>query len=437
MSSVNKLIGSLFFIFFILNCSLDKKSGIWTQIEDIKVVEPSDIKELFKDEEASKDEVNSNVRIQVNSSPLANSFINNLDNNNNRIKYNGNLQNISKYKFSSIKNFNQIEPEIVFDKTNVIFFDDKGSVLSFNSNSKLNWEKNFYEKKEKKSKPILSLASNEKYLIIIDNLANYYALDIKTGNHLWSYRNSNPFNSQIKIFKDKFFAVDFENILRCFSLKNGEELWNVKTENAFIKSQKKLSVVILGDKVYFNNSIGDISAVDINTGNLIWQTPTQSSAIYEDAFFLKTSDIVIYENSLLFSNNRNEFFSLNANTGTLNWSQKINSNLRPTIIDNLIFTVTQEGLLVILENNSGEIIRVTNIFDKIKKKKRSKIHPVGFIVGTKNIYLTTDNGLLILIDILSGRTLSVLKIDNNKISRPFFHNNNLFIVKNDAIIKLN
>ena len=35
----------------------------------------------------------------------------------------------------------------------------------------------------------------------------------------------------------------------------------------------------------------------------------------------------------------------------------------------------------------------------LQKKKKSKIKPVGFIVGTKNIYLTTDNGLLILIDI--------------------------------------
>ena len=36
-----------------------------------------------------------------------------------------------------------------------------------------------------------------------------------------------------------------------------------------IRSQKKLSMVIYQDKIYFNNSIGDITAVDINKGILI------------------------------------------------------------------------------------------------------------------------------------------------------------------------
>ena len=73
----------------------------------------------------------------------------------------------------------------------------------------------------------------------------------------------------------------------------------------------------------------------------------------------------------------------------------------------------------------------------MEENKRSKIKPVGFIVGTKNIYLTTDNGLLILIDISSGRSSSILKVDNEKISRPFILNKNLFIIKDNSIIKLN
>ena len=70
----------------------------------------------------------------------------------------------------------------------------------------------------------------------MDNLAKYYALNINTGEVIWSKSNIAPFNSQVKIFKDKFFVVDFENILRCFSIKNGEEIWNFKTENSLIAS---------------------------------------------------------------------------------------------------------------------------------------------------------------------------------------------------------
>jgi hypothetical protein len=40
------------------------------------------------------------------------------------------------------------------------------------------------------------------------------------------------------------------------------------------------------------------------------------------------------------------------------------------------------------------------------------------------------------IDIQSGRTKSILKIDNDKISRPFVLDKNLYVVKENAIIKL-
>ena len=202
--------------------------------------------------------------------------------------------------------------------------------------------------------------------------------------------------------------------------------------------------------------------------------PTQSSAIYEDALFLKTSDLIADNNSILFSNNKNEFFSLDIKRGVLNWKQKVNSNIRSTLVGNIIFAISTEGFLIIIDNQSGNIIRITDVFTQYKraykKKKRkrtftfgqkkkskttkrivkektkptytfgqergSKIEPVGFIVGSKNIYLTTSHGRLIIIDITTGKPTSVIKIDNDKISRPFVLNKNLFIIKDNAIIKL-
>ncbi len=434
---MNKILGLLLILLLITNCSLDKKSGLWSKSSKIDIEKDLIITELFEDEKTFSEELNSNLKIKLKSNLTNNNFTNNLSNNNGRVNYNGSLKSISRYKFSSIDNFDQFEPEIVFDNNNVIFFDNKGSILKFDEFSKLIWKINYYKKTEKKLKPILTFANDQNNLIVADNLAKYYAIDIKTGELLWMKNNIAPFNSQIKIYKNKFFLTDLENILRCYSIKDGRELWNVKTDTAFIKSQKKLSIIIFEEKVFFNNSIGDISAIDADTGNLLWQIPTQDSSIYESAFQLKTSDLIVFNKSILFSNNKNEFFSIDIDTGTLIWKQKINSVVRPTAIDNLVFTVSNEGFLVIIESQTGNIVRITNIFDRIKEKKRSKIIPVGFIVGEKNIYLTTNNGRLIIVDVSTGRSSSMLKIDNEKISRPFILNKNLFIIKDNAIIKIN
>ena len=433
---MNKVLPLFLFLFLITSCSLDQKSGIWTKPDKIENDKDFVIVELFKEEKKLDNELNPNVRIQLKSQLSKNNFSNDLINNNGRVNYDGNLKTISKYKFSKIDNFNKFEPEIVFYKSNLFFFDNKGSILKFDKFSKLIWKKNYYKKSEKKLKPALNMANHENYLIVTDNLAKYYVIDIESGNLLWMKKNIAPFNSQIKVYKDNFFVTDFQNILRCYSIKDGEEVWNIKTDSSFIKSQKKLSLIISDEKVYFNNSIGDISAVDINRGKLVWQTPTQDSSIYESSFQLKTSDLVLANKSILFSNNINEFYSLDAKTGTLIWQQKINSTVRPTAIDNFVFTVTEEGFLVIIESETGNIIRITNVFDRIKEKKRSNIKPIGFVVGSKNIYLTTSNGRLIAIDISTGKPILMIKVDNKNISRPFILDKKLFIIKDNAIIKL-
>ena len=47
-----------------------------------------------------------------------------------------------------------------------------------------------------------------------------------TGEQIWAKDNLAPFNSQIKIYKDKFL-IDFSNT-KVFSLVDGKELWNIK-----------------------------------------------------------------------------------------------------------------------------------------------------------------------------------------------------------------
>ena len=160
-------------------------------------------------------------------------------------------------------------------------------------------------------------------------------------------------------------------------------MWKIKTGNTFIKSEKKLSITIANSIVYFNNSIGDISAVDIESGSLLWQTPTQNESIYQDSFFLKVSDLITDGKSIVFSNNKNEFYSLDSESGLINWKQSINSNLTSTLINELIFSISNEGYLIIIDNKNGNIIRITDLLESFKSKKRLKINPVGFFVGKK------------------------------------------------------
>ena len=430
-------------LLFVSACSFDTKSGIWTDRKEI-VASNKDITVLFETKEDKQQEFNPDLKISISNLPKINLNEANLTNNTGINNFFEGINNISKFKFSKIEDFNYFEPELIITSNGFIFFDDKGNIINFNENSVINWKTNIYSKVEKKLKPKITLFKSENNLVAFDNISKFYSLDLNSGEILWIKSITNPINSQIKIYEDKIFAVDLNNILRCYSLKNGEELWRYGSGNNFLKSNKRNSIVLKNETVYFNNSLGDISAVNIKDGSLLWQTPTQSSRILENAFSLITSDLVFGEKEIIFSNNRNELYSINSENGKINWKQKINSVIRPVIIENLIFTLSIEGYFYIMEKNSGNILRITKVLNEKKKNissfmKRSAqdSSAVGILVGEKKTFFTTNNGILFTIDNQTGKTVSSYRIDNDKISRPFIFNDSLLIVKNNSIIKFN
>ncbi len=424
---------SLFCLIIFLNqCSLDTKSGFWTETK--KIEKENKVERIFKSERILEKEFNSNLNIKINSIYNQKPFINNLSNNAGYINFESNFEKISKFKFKKIKNFDFINPDLLIGNDDALtFFDEKGAILKFNNNSKLIWKKNYYNKNEIKQRPVINFATDGKILIAADNLANLYALDYLNGSLIWKNFNKASFNSEIKIFNDKVFLIDFENVIRCISIKNGKEIWNFGTEKSFIKSQRKLSLIIQNDQVIFIDTFGDINSLDINTGNLNWQTQTVNEYIYESAFLLKNSKLVYDDDAIYVSNNQNKFFSINSKSGFINWEQKINTYLDPSVIENLVITISEDGYLIIIDKRNGNILRSTNILDTFRNKK---INPTGFIIAKNFIYVCLNNGKLLKVSIKDGKTKNILKIDNGKISRPYVLNKHMYILRNDAIIKV-
>ena len=432
---VNKNFCLVIFFIFLIGCSIDNKSGIWSKNEKIKSANQyKDI--IFEDNKEVSQELNKNIKIYLKDKYTLNNKKNYYNNNTGIKNYDGNLKQIKKIKFSKIKNFSKFKPDILYSENgNIYFFNSKGTVIKFSKNLEVIWEKNIYSKKEKKLNPLLNLAIEKNTLILTDNLSNYYALNILNGDLLWRKTNSAAFNSEIKIAENKIFTVDYDNILKCFSIENGNLLWEYQTENTLIKSTKKTSLVLDENKVIFLNHTGDLNTLDQN-GNLIWQTPTSKSIIYEDSFTNIYSDIVLDNNTIYFSNNKNEFFAVSLDTGSVKWRKKINSSIRPTITKDLIITIADNGFLIILDKKNGKLVRSTNIKTKIKNKKWDDLVNNGFLVGKNKIYLST-NGKLNIIDLSDGLSKKIVDLDKKFIARPYIYEKSMYILSSNQIIKYN
>ena len=97
---------------------------------------------------------------------------------------------------------------------------------------------------------------------------------------------------------------------------------------------------------------------------------------------------------IVFEARKSEY--VDVKSGVTNWINDINSNLTPIIIGNLLFTVSNNGYLYVIEKDKGNIIRITDLYINYKIKKRKNINPVGFAIGNSKLFLTNTNSLICL-----------------------------------------
>ena len=97
--------------------------------------------------------------------------------------------------------------------------------------------------------------------------------------------------------------------------------------------------------------------------------------------------------------------------------------------------LSEEGFLFVIDDKTGNVLRITNLFKEIENKKK-QIKPTGFVVAKNKVYTTLNNGRLIKTDLASSNQEGFYKVSKSKITRPNVFNDSMYMLKSNAIIKV-
>ncbi len=197
------------FVICLSSCSFDKKTGIWKnerkqKEENVKLIKLSDKGKVIQEE------INKDFLIKIKSKGISNkswpmsglNYLNSI----NSLKFDGNFNKSSKFKFKKFSKKEIKENTLVVGENYFVTVNGKGSILKFNKKEKLIWIKNFYTRKERKKVENISFAVSNNALYVTDNLGKLYSLNINSGEKIWSSKHLIGFNSQIKVFNNKIFC---------------------------------------------------------------------------------------------------------------------------------------------------------------------------------------------------------------------------------------
>ena len=153
LSKVLKLILIFSFLIFFFACSLDNKTGIWNNKQKKNTTEDK-LKKLSAVQDNFDKEINPELKINfISKAKKNNKWImpgSNYSNLTYHLKFEGQTNKFSKYKYKKIKYKITKDVPLILEKNYVITTDSKGSILKFSNKKRLQWIRNVYTKKEKK-----------------------------------------------------------------------------------------------------------------------------------------------------------------------------------------------------------------------------------------------------------------------------------------------
>lgn len=158
---------------------------------------------------------------------------------------------------------------------------------------------------------------------------NLYALNSQNGSELWRYSTDSPIEGGITVAGGKIFFGAADGTFYCIRESDHVLLWINRSIQSFSSIYTK--PLVCEDRVYFGNLKGEVKALDIKDGRLIWQFKANA----------EVNSSPIYANQTIYFGSRDDYmYALDAKTGLPMWKMNISGTINDAPIlegDNLYF----------------------------------------------------------------------------------------------------
>lgn len=302
--------------------------------------------------------------------------------------------------------FSRIKPIVAYDKVysasrmgDVIAFEkESGEEIWHTDLSDLNNERSFWDGRTSALVAGGPISGLNKIFLGTEN-GDVFALDADTGEVVWQAKIKGEVITQPAIESGILVVNSASGILKAFDANTGEDLWKVERDvpaltlrgistpvaasggvivgsgkgelNVYMiekgqagwlteigeatgstELQRVIDVdsapVVFGDKIYAISARGNLVAIELNSGRILWKRKYSSYR-----------QISVYRNNIFITNVRGQVYALNRINGIERWSNYTLKNrdvTGPAVVGGYVVVGDYEGYLHWLDQDTGEIV---------------------------------------------------------------------------------
>jgi outer membrane protein assembly factor BamB len=272
-------------------------------------------------------------------------------------------------------------------------------------------------------------------LYVSTGYAEIVALDPGDGRVIWRKNVSSPVHAAPTVADNRIFIVTVDNELIALSAEDGQRQWS---HNGIPESAGLLgnaSPAVEGEIVVVAYNSGELFALQVQNGRALW-SENLASARNVDAVSAM-ADIhgrpVIDHGRVFAVSHSGRMMAIDLRTGNHVWEQDLASSHEPWAAGDFIFLLANDIEVVCLTRNEGKVRWAAPLpnYENMEKKK-DPIHWAGPVLGGDQLIALSTGGTAMFISPTTGETIWHTELSDKGYLGPVIAGNTLYLLTDDA-----
>ncbi|MGB8841818.1 MAG: PQQ-binding-like beta-propeller repeat protein [Aliidongia sp.] len=261
------------------------------------------------------------------------------------------------------------------------------------------------------------------------------ALDAKDGKVKWRVSVGSPLRGAPTVAEGRLFIITVDNQLQALSTEDGHRLWSYDSIPEPAEIAGSASPAIEGNAVIATFSSGEVTALRVENGRVIWSDSLSATRRFDAISTL--ADIrgrpVVDRGRVYVVSHAGRMAAIDLRSGNRVWEQDVGGIYAPWVAGDFVYVLSTSNELLCLTRAEGRVRWITQLDSwENMKDKEDPLHWAGPILAGDRLIAVASNGQVWSISPYTGAVLGHIELSAGSFLPPIVADNTLYLMTNDA-----
>ncbi len=320
----------------------------------------------------------------------------------------------------------------------VYVLDTNTELYAFNEESgKRLWRRDLRPRDKSSGKDFFGggIAYSDGTLFVTTGFGWVWALDADNGSEVWRFNLGRPLRAAPTVVEGRVFVVTYDNQLHALDVTDGDQLWS---QEGIVESAGLLgsaSPAVANGLVIAPYSSGELYALRVENGRVAWSDALSRTGRLTPLAVLSDIDghPVVDGDRVYAVSHGGRMAAIDLRTGERVWERNIAGSQSPWLAGDFLFLVTLDADVVCLSRADGRIRWVRRLARwEDEEDREDPITWSGPVLVSDRLILVSSQGQAVSVSPYTGEVLGQLKLPGAALLPPVVANGSLYFLTNDS-----